>query len=56
MSGFGQQLRMRVRSFFTNWHEYEASVGRKVVLTIRNRAKSVYTLSGCCGNDGESGC
>lgn len=56
MAGFGHQLRYHVRSFFTNWREYDASIGRKVALTVRNRAKSLYTLKGCCGNHGEPGC
>lgn len=53
---FFDQLRSHGRAFFTNWSEYDASFGRKVALTLKNRARSVYTLKGCCGNDGEPGC
>jgi hypothetical protein len=44
------------RDFFTNWKESDLSTGRKVWLTLRNRAKGVVTLKGCCGHRGEPGC
>lgn len=53
---FFDELRTYGRAFFTNWSEYDASFGRKVALTIKNRARSVYTLKGCCGNHGQPGC
>jgi hypothetical protein len=42
--------------FFTNWREYEGSVGTKFWLTARNRVMSVARLKGCCGHHGEPGC
>jgi hypothetical protein len=45
-----------VAQFFTNWREYEAPVGTKLRLTVRNRMLSVTRLKGCCGHHGEPGC
>ena len=53
---FSEQLRERVRAFFTNWQEYDAGFWTKVGLTLKNRTRSVVTLQGCCGNHGQPGC
>jgi len=53
---FSDELRERVRAFFTNWHEYDASVWTKVGLTLKNRTYAFVTLKGCCGNHGQPGC
>lgn len=42
------------RDFFTNWTTYEGPLGRKLWLTVRNRARALPV--GCCGNHGEPGC
>jgi hypothetical protein len=44
------------RQFFTNWCEYEGPISKKVWLTLKNRARAVATLKGCCGHHGEPGC
>ncbi|MGH2830531.1 MAG: hypothetical protein ACRDJM_08600 [Actinomycetota bacterium] len=43
-----------VKDFFTNWREYEGSLGRKLALTFRNRGRAL--TRGCCGHAGEPGC
>ena len=49
-------LGSHIRQFFTNWNEYEGSIGRKVALTLRNRSRSTFSLKWCCGHHGEPGC
>ena len=56
MSRFRDQARYRVRSFFTNWREYEGPFRTKVWLTLRNRTRSIVTFKGCCGHAGQPGC
>lgn len=56
MATFSEQLRYRVRSFFTNWHEYDGPFWTKVRLTLRNRWRALATLKGCCGHAGQPGC
>jgi hypothetical protein len=56
MASFAEQLRYHVRSFFTNWQEYEGPFWTKVQLTFRNRWRSLATLKGCCGHPGQPGC
>jgi hypothetical protein len=41
-------------NFFTNWREYDAPLGEKLLLTGRNRA--IALTKGCCGHPGEPGC
>jgi hypothetical protein len=53
---FLEQLKYFTSSFFSNWSNYEASFGKKLALTVKNRSRAVYTLKGCCGNHGEPGC
>jgi hypothetical protein len=55
MPSFAEQLRVHVGNFFTNWSESDLPVTRKVVLTVRNRARSLLN-KGCCGHHGEPGC
>ena len=45
-----------VRQFFTNWSDYDGTVSKKVWLTLKNRARAIATLKGCCGHHGEPGC
>ena len=56
MGSFREQLRYHVRSFFTNWREYDASTWTKVRLTLRNRWRAITLLEGCCGHPGQPGC
>ena len=56
MASFSEQLRYHVRSFFTNWQEYEGPFLSKVRLTLRNRWRAIVLLKGCCGNAGQPGC
>jgi len=46
-----------VRGFFSNWSESDASLGRKVWLTLKNRSRAYAPpFRGCCGHPGEPGC
>ena len=44
------------RQFFTNWKDYDAPLGPKLLLTVRNRFVAIGLLKGCCGHAGEPGC
>jgi hypothetical protein len=55
MTTFRDQLARHVADFFTNWSESDLPYGRRVAVTLRNRAKSLVNR-GCCGNHGEPGC
>lgn len=54
--GFLRELRRHVSAFFTNWHEYDASLSTKVRLAFRNRLKATFSRAQCCGHLGEPGC
>jgi hypothetical protein len=54
MARSGGSFRYHLRSFFTNWREYEGPFGTKVRLTLRNRIRAL--TRGCCGHPGEPGC
>jgi hypothetical protein len=54
--GFVRVLADRIRDFFTNWREYDAPVGTKVGLTLRNRARALFSRAQCCGHPGQPGC
>jgi hypothetical protein len=56
MAGFWEELKLRTRSFFTNWSTYEGPFATKLRLTARNRFRAVVLLKGCCGHPGEPGC
>jgi hypothetical protein len=56
MRRFIDELRVHVRNFFTNWHEYDAPVATKLRLTFRNRLHATFTRAQCCGHHGEPGC
>jgi hypothetical protein len=56
MTTFGEHVGYRVRSFFTNWREYEGPFFTKVGLTLRNRARAFLLFKGCCGHAGQPGC
>lgn len=43
-----------VKEFFTNWRDYDASLGVKVGLTFKNRLRALRR--GCCGHHGQPGC
>ena len=49
-----------VSEFFTNWKEWDGPISKKLVLTAKNRTRTVGRLltkgRGCCGNYGEPGC
>lgn len=53
---FLERLREHMRTFFTNWREYDAPLGTKLRLTFRNRLKATLSRAQCCGNPGEPGC
>jgi hypothetical protein len=50
-----ERLGDHARAFFTNWQEYDASIGTKLALTLRNRVKAL-NRTGCCGHHGQPGC
>jgi hypothetical protein len=54
--GLVHDVGVGIRSFFTNWHEYDAPVSTKLWLTLRNRALSSGRLRICCGHPGQPGC
>jgi len=56
MGRFSDELRLRTRSFFTNWREFDASRSTKLRLTLRNRWQAIVLLEGCCGHPGQPGC
>lgn len=45
-----------VGAFVSNWLEYEAPLGTKLRLALRNYGLRIRRRSNCCGNDGEPGC
>jgi hypothetical protein len=51
-----QSIGEHVRNFFTNWREYDAPVGTKLLLTMRNRLRATLSREQCCGRPGEPGC
>jgi hypothetical protein len=53
---FMQSIQVHVRNFFTNWREYDAPVGTKLRLTMRNRLRATLSREQCCGRPGEPGC
>jgi hypothetical protein len=55
MARFTHLVGEHTRNFFTNWSESDLPITRKVVLTVRNRARSLLN-KGCCGHHGEPGC
>ena len=55
MASFARVFREHVENFFTNWSTSDLPFGRKVALTVRNRAKSLVNR-GCCGHHGQPGC
>lgn len=55
MATFREQVGRHVRDFFTNWRNPDYGLAEKVVLTFKNRAKSLVN-GGCCGNHGQPGC
>lgn len=44
------------RNFFANWRGYDAPVWTKLRLTVRNRARAVFSTAQCCGHPGQPGC
>ena len=45
-----------VRSFVSNWSTYEAPLGTKLRLTVRNLWRRIVLRQNCCGNHGQPGC
>lgn len=55
MPSFGAELKRYVGTFFTNWSTSELPYGRRLAVTLKNRARSLVN-HGCCGNHGQPGC
>ena len=53
---FLRPLAEHARNFFTNWREYEAPLGTKLGLTLRNRTRALFSRAQCCGHPGQPGC
>ena len=53
---FLRLLAEHARNFFTNWREYEAPLGTKLGLTLRNRTRALFSRAQCCGHPGQPGC
>jgi hypothetical protein len=53
---FLQRVEEHVGNFFTNWREYDAPIGTRLRLTMRNRLKATFSTRQCCGHPGEPGC
>ena len=53
---FLRLLQEHIGNFFTNWREYDAPIGTKLRLTMRNRLKATFSMQQCCGHPGEPGC
>lgn len=53
---FLRLLGEHARAFFTNWREYEAPLGTKLGLAIRNRTRALFSRAQCCGHPGQPGC
>ena len=56
MGRFRDVARQHGRNFFTNWREYEGPWTTKVGLTLRNRARALFSTHQCCGHPGQPGC
>lgn len=55
--GDRRTFRHYARDFIANWEESEASLGRRLWLTVRNRSRAFAPpFRGCCGRPGEPGC
>jgi len=52
----GRTLGHYVADFLTNWRDYDATLGTKLRLLARNRARAFTVGRGCCGRPGEPGC
>ncbi len=52
----GHSLRSHIEHFYLNWSSFDASVGEKLALTAKNRARAFTVGKGCCGHPGEPGC
>ncbi|HEX5937400.1 MAG TPA: hypothetical protein VFZ75_06910 [Actinomycetota bacterium] len=55
MARLTERLREHVGNFFTNWSTSDLPYGRRIAVTVRNRARSLGNR-GCCGHHGEPGC
>jgi hypothetical protein len=53
---FRQRAEEHLGNFFTNWREYDAPLGTKLRLAMRNRLKATFSKQQCCGHTGEPGC
>lgn len=53
---FLQLVGEHTRNFFTNWREYDAPIGTKLRLTMRNRLRATFSTQQCCGHPGQPGC
>jgi hypothetical protein len=53
---FLRRAEEHIRNVFTNWREYDASIGTKLRLTVRNRLRATFSRQQCCGQTGEPGC
>lgn len=48
--------RPSLRDAFNNFHTYDAPLGERLRLLVRNNLTKVRTRSNCCGNHGQPGC
>jgi hypothetical protein len=44
------------RAFVSSWSTYDAPVGVKLRLTVRNLWRRIALRQNCCGNHGQPGC
>jgi hypothetical protein len=57
MSGHGgRRKRPSFSALVSNWNDYDAPVYMKAWMAQANFWRKVFTLSNCCGNEGEPGC
>jgi hypothetical protein len=56
VGGTWELLKEHVRNFFTNWSASDAPVLTKLWLTLRNRARALFSRAQCCGHRGQPGC
>lgn len=45
-----------LRDAFNNFWSYDAPLGARVKMLVRNNMTKVRTRSNCCGNHGQPGC
>lgn len=56
MRRFLRALRAHVKNGFSNWRTYDAPLGTKLWLMVRNRLRATLSVHQCCGRPGQPGC